>query len=217
MDPIKIALPKGRLLTPALTLLSQTGIIQVDPDLDFERRLTMHTTDGKWQFLLVKPADVPIYVEYGAADLGIAGKDVLLETGRQVCELADLGIGRCRLIVAVPEESRIIKASDLVSGSRVATKFPRIAREYFATYGVQVDILKLNGSIELAPKAGLAMAIVDITETGATLAQNQLRIVDEIRWVSARLICNRISYKLHYSLIQEILEKLQAGEERNVG
>src|SRR5690606_32971529 len=149
------------------------------PEVDLERRLTVKTADGRWELLLVKPADVPIYVEYGAAALGVAGKDGLLEARRELCELYDLGVGRCRLIMAVPEDSPIRKATDLIPGSRVATKFPRLAQEYFSSHGIQVDIVKLNGSIELAPKAGLASAIVDITETGRTLAQNQLRIVEE--------------------------------------
>ncbi|NLY54976.1 MAG: ATP phosphoribosyltransferase [Firmicutes bacterium] len=212
MRPVTIAMPKGRLFAPLVELFSRAGLFDLGPEVDLERRLTVKTADGRWELLLVKPADVPIYVEYGAADLGVAGKDVLLEARRELCELYDLGVGRCRLIMAVPEDSPIRKATDLIPGSRVATKFPRLAQEYFSSHGIQVDIVKLNGSIELAPKAGLASAIVDITETGRTLAQNQLRIVEEIMSVSARLICNRISYKVRYPLIQELVRGLQAVE-----
>ncbi|MBO8126271.1 MAG: ATP phosphoribosyltransferase [Firmicutes bacterium] len=218
MDPIKVAVPKGRLFTPVLKMLAQAGFIDLEPDLDPERRLMLSTPDGSWQFLLVKPADVPVYVEYGAVDLGVAGKDVLLEAGRELCELVDLGIGKCRLIMAVPDDSPITKATDLLPGSRIATKFPRISRSFFASHGIQVEILKLNGSIELAPKAGLATAIVDITETGSTLAQNNLRVVEEIRTVSARLVSNKISYKVRYPLIQEMVKRLSAvqGEKASV-
>ncbi len=212
MRPVKIAMPKGRLFAPLVELFTKAGFFDLAPEVDLERRLTLTTADGRWKLLLVKPADVPIYVEYGAADLGVAGKDVLLEASRELCELYDLGVGRCRLIMAVPEESPIQKATDLVPGSRVATKFPRIAQGYFSSHGIQVDIVKLNGSIELAPKARLASAIVDITETGRTLEQNQLKIVEEIMRVSARLICNRISYKVHYPLIQQMVQGLQALE-----
>lgn len=213
MNPIRVAMPKGRLFNPILERFSQAGFLELGSDLDVDRRLTITSPGGQWEFLLVKPSDVPTYVEYGAADLGIAGKDVLLEAGREVCELFDLGLGKCRLIMAVPEASPVTEATHLVSGSRVATKFPRIAREYFASHGIQVDILKLNGSIELAPLVGLAAAIVDITETGTTLAQNNLRIVEEIREVSARLICNKISYKLRYPLIQQMITGLSGLQE----
>ncbi|MDI3280043.1 MAG: ATP phosphoribosyltransferase, partial [Bacillota bacterium] len=180
------------------------------PPLDEEaRRLVYRDEQTGWRFLLVKPADVPTYVEYGGADLGVVGKDVLLEVERDVCELVDLGLGFCRMVVAVPAATEIESVDQLGFNTRVATKFPRIAAQYFRRRGIQAEIVELHGSIELAPLVGMAEAIVDLTATGQTLSENGLRVVDELFQATARLVANRVSYKVAYEQIMDLVARLR--------
>ncbi|MDI6870170.1 MAG: ATP phosphoribosyltransferase [Bacillota bacterium] len=213
MNGVRVAVAKGRLLEPLVALFRAAGLVSPGFDLrDDSRRLLVEDSGSGLSFLLVKPADVPTYVEYGAADLGVVGKDVLWEAGRQVCELLDLGFGFCRLVVAAPRQAGRNDLRDLRAlpyAPRIATKYPRIAEEYFTRQGIQVEIVKLNGAIELAPAAGLAEAIVDLVATGRTLAENDLVPVGEIGQATARLIANRISYKVEYERVREMTERLR--------
>lgn len=176
---------------------------------DASRRLTLVDPGLNMTFFLAKAMDVPTYVEYGAADIGISGKDVLLEHEKGVVELLDLGLSRCELVVAVPNESEVREVADLDFNSRVATKYPRTAERFFNARGVQVEIIPLNGSIELAPLVGLADAIVDVTQTGTTLRENGLRIVGSVAKSSLRLIANPVSYKVHYDAIRELVARVR--------
>jgi ATP phosphoribosyltransferase len=208
--PLGIALPKGRLLRPSLDALGGIGLSCPDMD-ELDRRLVYETADGHVRFIIARPADVPAYVEHGAADLGITGKDALLEGDWNVCELLDLGFGKCRMAVAAPAAA----TSDLGSTRfghtlRVATKFPGIAGRYFAPRrDLCVQIIKLNGAVEIAPIVGLADVIVDIVDTGRTLADNGLVVVEEIMQVSARLIANRASLQLKSAAIYPVTSALR--------
>jgi len=206
--PLTIALPKGRLQKPVVDLLEQIGI-DCSELREPSRKLIIPVPGTEWRFLLAKPADVPTYVEYGAADLGVVGKDILLESHKDVAELLDLGFGFCRLIVAVPETSGIKDVQDLDFNSRVATKFPRITTEFFSSQGIQAEVVHLNGSVELGPIVGLADAIVDITETGTTLVENGLIPIAEIAQITSRLIANRVSCKVKYQTIQGLVRRLR--------
>lgn len=205
-----MAVAKGRLLEPLVGLFREKGLVTPGFELsDDSRKLLVEDAGSGLSFLLVKPADVPTYVEYGAADLGVVGKDVLWESGRQVCELLDLGFGFCKLVVAVPRRRAEVPLRSLPYAPRIATKYPRIAEQHFARQGVQVEIVKLNGAIELAPGAGLADAIVDLVATGRTLAENDLVVVGEVGQATARLVANRISYKVEYERIREMVGRLR--------
>lgn len=207
---MRVAVAKGRLLEPLMELFRAAGLVSPGFDLrDDSRRLMVEDEGSGLSFLLVKPVDVPTYVEYGAADLGVVGKDVLWEAGRQVCELLDLGFGFCRLVVAAPRRAGWESLRSLPYSPRIATKYPRIAEEFFARQGIQVEIVKLNGAIELAPGAGLAEAIVDLVASGRTLAENDLVPLGEVGQATARLIANRISYKVEYARIGEMRERLR--------
>lgn len=205
------AIPKGRPMEALLPYFQALGGGKNWNDVS--RKLTLIDEDLGITFLLAKAMDVPTYVEYGAADIGISGKDVLLEHGKKVVELLDLGISRCELIVAVPNDSDVRTVSDLHFNSRVATKYPRVAEEFFNRHGIQVEIISMNGSIELAPLVGLADAILDVTETGTTLRENGLRIVGSVAKSSMRLIANPVSYKVAFEPIRELVEKMK----RHVG
>lgn len=207
LDYLTIALPKGRLLEPAVEMLNQAGVFTSDVS-DDTRRLVFDDPDRRSRVILVKATDVPTYVQYGSADLGICGKDVIDESRKDVCELLDLKMGRCRFVVAVPASSHVTDVSGLGFNSRVATKYPYVARNYFASLGVQVEIVTLNGSLELAPAVGLADAIVDITETGRTLRDNGLKVIADIWTSTARLIANRVSYRARRSDITEAVQRL---------
>lgn len=207
--PLTIAIPKGRLQSSVIELLEKVGIDCSELRAP-SRRLIIPVPDTKWRFLLSKPTDVPTYVEYGAADLGMVGKDTLLESGKDVAELVDLGFGRCRLIVAVPEASGIRNVQELDFNSRVATIFPNITTEYFNQQGIQAEVVELNGSVELGPIVGLADAIVDITETGTTLLENGLIPIADVAHVSTRLIANQVSYKVKHGTIHSLVRMLQA-------
>lgn len=207
---LTFAIPKGRPFGPTVRLLRQAGV--ASPELNEEedsRALLIQCPEQKTRFIIAKPSDVPTYVEHGAADIGIVGKDVLLEGQQKVYELLDLGYSRCRFILAAPAEA---DAQELLDGSghrRVATKYPRMTEEYFKRRGLQVEIIYLNGSIEVAPKVGLADMVVDITETGRTLRENNLAIIEDLWTSTMRLIANRASYRLKSDSIGPLVQKLR--------
>ncbi|MBM7623286.1 ATP phosphoribosyltransferase [Sporohalobacter salinus] len=208
MSLLRIALPKGRLFDPVVDILQKAGVVEKDLN-DNSRKLILSDQNGDFEFILSKSVDVPTYVEYGAADIGISGKDVLLEADKKVCEVVDLGLGFCRLVVAVPKELGITTLEELPAKARVATKYPKIAENFFNQHGIQVETIKLNGSIEMAPAVDLAEMIVDITSTGTTLRKNNLIEIAEVAESSARLIINQVSYKTHYSEIKNIVRKIE--------
>lgn len=201
---IDIALPKGRLGEKVLALLDQAGYgLQENPN--DTRKLTFENQEAGIRCFWVKPSDVGIYVERGAADIGVAGKDILTEYSPSVYELMDLGLGKCRMAVAGPKNFR----DDLERPLKVATKFPNIAANYYTGIGRDIDIIKLNGSIELAPVLGLSDVIVDIVETGATLKENGLDVLTTIFPISARLIANKVSYSFRHDRLMAICQGLQ--------
>jgi ATP phosphoribosyltransferase len=202
---ITIALSKGRILEESVPLLRAAGLI-LSEDPEQSRRLIIETNRDDIRIVLVRASDSPTYVQYGAADLGIAGLDVLYEHGGEgLYQPVDLGIARCRMVVAVPEDYDYERALRERVRLRVATKYIRAAREHFGEHGVQVDLIKLYGSMELAPLSGLADVIVDLVNTGHTLRANRLRAVEEIMPVSARLIVNQAALKLRRALVQPII------------
>ena len=190
MDMINIALPKGRLGEKVYRMFEEVGY-ECPAIREENRRLIFENPELGVRYFWVKPTDVPIYVERGAADVGVAGKDILLEYRPDIYELCDLGIGKCRMCVAGKKDFYDAMGRTL----RVATKFPRIAKEYYASLSRNIDIIKLHGSIELAPILGLSDVIVDIVETGKTLLENDLEPKETIVEISARLIANKVSYK----------------------
>ncbi len=208
MDYLTIALPKGKLFAPSADLLSKIGVSAADVH-EKSRKLVISNEEKKVRFIITKTGDLPTYVEYGAADIGIIGKDVLLEECKDVYELLDLKFGLCRMVVAVPQALKKEKISDYAH-MRVATKYPNIAERFFREMGIQMEIIKLNGSIELAPMVGLAEIIVDIVETGRTLRENQLLEVAQIHQATARFIANRVSMKMKFDRINGIVKDLKA-------
>ena len=200
---LNIALPKGRLGEKAYDLMARAGY-PCPALLEENRRLTFENPEAGVRYFWVKPSDVPIYVERGAADVGIAGKDILLEYTPEVYELLDLGIGVCRMCVAGPEQFR----DDGARALRVATKFPRIARAHYAARGRDITIIKLNGSIEIAPILGLSDVIVDIVETGKTLRENGLAPLETVVLISARFIANTASYQFRGEEIRTMCGRL---------
>jgi ATP phosphoribosyltransferase len=203
---ITIALSKGRIFTETLPLLAAAGVTPAE-DPETSRRLIISTNRSDVSIVLVRASDVPTYVRYGAADLGIAGKDVLYEQGSEgLYQPLDLGIARCRMMVAVRNEFDYAAAVRQGARLRVATKYLKTAREHFAAKGVHVDLIKLYGSMELAPLVGLADAIVDLVSTGNTLKANDLKAVEEVMPISARLIVNQASLKLKGKAIQPLLD-----------
>jgi len=208
---ITLALSKGRMLEETLPLLARAGIALAE-DPETSRRLILETSDPGLRIVLVRASDVPTYVQRGGADLGVVGLDTLLEHGGQgLYQPLDLGIAKCRLCVAVPEgfdyESAVRQGARL----RVATKYIGTAREHFAAKGVHVDLIRLYGSMELAPLVGLADAIVDLVDTGNTLRANKLRVVEEIMPISSRLIVNPASLKLKRAEVAPLIERLRAA------
>jgi ATP phosphoribosyltransferase len=203
---ITLALSKGRIFDETLPLLAAAGIRALD-DPEGSRKLVLRTSRRDLRLLIVRASDVPTYVQYGAAELGVAGKDVLLEhSGDGLYQPIDLGIAVCRMVVAVPEGFDYAGAVRRGARLRVATKYMQTAREHFAAKGVHVDLIKLYGSMELAPLLGLADAIVDLVATGNTLRANRLHAVEEIRPISARLIVNQAALKLKRDAIQPLLD-----------
>ncbi|MCL6640785.1 MAG: ATP phosphoribosyltransferase [Candidatus Rokubacteria bacterium] len=204
---LTMALPKGRLLEGAVALLREIGVDGIDAE---SRRLIFTDPSRGLRVLFLKPADIPAYVTYGAADLGIVGKDILLEQEPDVYEPLDLGFGFCRLVVAEPRE--LWERDDPAKWSwvRVATKYPRLTERYFSERGIQVELVRLDGSIELAPLVGLADRIVDLVQSGETLRANGLVEVAEIARSTARLIVNRAAMKTEYAAVTGLIEELRA-------
>ena len=211
MEMLTIALPKGRLGERVLAMMEEAGF-PCPAIHDPGRRLVFENPEVGVRYFWVKPSDVSIYVERGAADVGVAGRDILLEYRPDVYELFDLGIGKCRMAVAAPVGFRDDRAATL----RVATKFERIAKTYYASIGREIDIIHLNGSIELAPILGLSDVIVDIVETGSTLRENDLAVVEEILPISARLIANKAAHKFKGEAIERLRAALAERERKEV-
>ena len=212
MRYLTFALAKGRLAKSAMDILEHVGITcdeMKDPDT---RRLIFTNEEQHVRFFLAKPSDVPTYVEYGAADIGIVGKDTLLEEKRALYEVYDLGIGRCRMCVAGPKQAaEKLQHHELI---RVASKYPNIAKDYFYNKKHQtVEIIKLNGSVELAPIVGLAEVIVDIVETGTTLKENGLEVLEEIVPLSARIVVNQVSMKMENERIMSLIRDIRQYQE----
>ena len=211
-ETITMALSKGTLLGPTLDLLRRAGYGAHNIDGE-SRRLILECPQFGQTLLIVRPSDVPTYVEYGAADVGVVGKDLLLEQNPNVYEPLDLRIGICKLVVAVPKGKQFPRR--LSSKVRVPTKYPKMTERYFNQQGVPVEIIKLYGSIELAPLVGLAERIVDLVSTGRTLKAHNLVETDVVAWSSARLIVNRASLKMKHRVITELIQRLQASRPQN--
>ncbi len=211
MEYVTIALSKGRLADFAISLLGKCGI-NTSTLLEDTRKLVLYDADDRFRFLFVKPSDVPTYVEYGVADIGIVGKDTLLEEERDLYEMLDLKYGRCRLCTAGFAEKEIDPSSRL----KVGTKYVNITRNYYNSIGREIEIIKLNGSVELAPLVGLSDIILDIVESGNTLRANGLSVLDEIFEVSARLVVNKVSLKTKANVILPLIKKMEACLEEEV-
>jgi ATP phosphoribosyltransferase len=208
---IRIALSKGRIFEQSVPLLKAAGIVAAE-DPESSRKLILSTNTASVSIIIVRASDVPTYVQYGAADLGIAGKDVLLEHGGTgLYQPIDLDIAKCRMMVAVPEKFDYEAAVRRGARLRIATKYLKTSREHFAAKGVHVDLIKLYGSMELAPLVGLADAIVDLVSSGNTLRANQLKAVEEIMPISARLIVNQAALKLKRLEMQPLIDAFRAG------
>jgi len=201
---LNIALPKGRLGEKVYAMFATAGF-ECPALLEPGRKLIFDNEAAGVRYFWVKPSDVAIYVERGAADIGVAGKDILLEYRPDVYELLDLKVGKCRMAVAAPDGFR----DDMNRTLRVATKFSRIARDYYTSVGRDIDIIHLNGSIEIAPILGLSDVIVDIVETGTTLKENHLSVIEEIVPISARLIANKSGFKFRTEMIERLTEGLR--------
>ena len=207
---INVALPKGRLGEKVYDIFEKAGY--ACPSIkEPNRRLTFENEEVGVRYFWVKPSDVAIYVERGAADIGVAGKDILLEYGPDIYELLDLQMGKCRMCVAGPKDFR----DDPLRTLRVATKFPNIAKSYYSAMSREIDIIKLNGSIELAPILGLSDVIVDIVETGSTLRENGLAPLEDIVDISARLVANKAIFKFKGDAIMELCEKVSRVIEKD--
>lgn len=209
MDFINIALAKGRLGDEAYKMLKSIGLGEsIYPD---SRKLIFKDEEKKISFVYVKPSDVVTYVQNGVADLGVVGKDVILESDNDVYEILDLGFGKCKFAIAGIKGEKIYKKDEIL---RVATKYPKIAKKYFDERGQKIKLIKLNGSVELAPLVGLSDVIVDLVETGKTLKANGLEVIEDMFDVSAKLICNRVSYRFKYDRINNFIKCLREMEEK---
>ncbi len=213
-DVLTIALPKGRILNEAASLFKAAGV-DIAPVLQDDRRLIFEDVAEGLRFMVIRSQDVPTYVEYGAADMGIAGKDVLLEQAKDLYEPLDLNIGVCRMMVAEPVELSARDNPRQWTHIRVATKYPNITLGHFLGKGIQVDIIKLYGSIELAPLLGLSERIVDLVQTGETLRKNGLTEVEHIMHISSKLVCNRASLKTKPRRVKELVDALGRSVARN--
>lgn len=205
MSNITFALAKGRLGNKILAMLKEANICNVELD-DEDRRLVINSDDNKYSFFLCKPSDVPTFVDYGIADIGVVGKDTILEENRDITEIMDLGFGKCRMIVAgMNGADKLLNSGKTI---RVATKYPNIAKKYFEKTNRNVIVIKLNGSVELGPVTGLSDCIVDIVESGKTLKENGLIVYEEVAKLSARLIVNNAALKVKYEEINKIIDSL---------
>ena len=204
---ITIAIAKGRMQDEALALLARAGV-RLDEDAINSRRLAINDTSGKYRFIFVKPADVPVYVEHGIADCGVVGRDVLLESQADLLLPLDLRIARCRIVVAAVDAEIMTRSLGML---RVATKYSQIAATHFGSRGIPVEIIQLSGSVELAPALGLSDLIVDLVETGRTLRENGLTVVEEIAESTGRLVVNRASYQLKADAVNELVQALAAA------
>jgi ATP phosphoribosyltransferase len=207
-DWITFALPKGRIMQDSMALFGRIGITCPEME-EGSRKLVFENPESRFRFMAVRATDVPTYVEYGCADLGVVGKDTLLEQGKDLYEPLDLKFGYCRLVVAEPAALRQTDDPASWSNIRVATKYPHVTERFFAAKGVQVELIKLYGSIELAPLVGLAERIVDLVSTGATLRENGMVEVETIAEITSRLIVNRASLKTKHLRIARVIEDLE--------
>lgn len=211
-DVITIALAKGRLADKTMDLLEAIGV-DCSQARDPGRRLVLEDATGAYRFILVKPSDVPTYVEHGVADIGVAGKDTLLEQNRPLYEMLDLGFGECRLCIAGYPDGR--RSAVTNANFRVATKYPNIAREYFGARGETIEIIELHGSVELGPLVGLSDVILDIVESGSTLRANGLEVLETVvDHVSARMVVNRVALKVKGERIRALIEGIAAQLEK---
>lgn len=208
MTQLTIAIAKGRLQPKALELLLSAGV-ELSRDATSSRRLAIEDESGRYRLIFVKPADVPVYVEHGIADCGIVGRDVLLESDADLLQPLSLDIGACRIVVAARNGAPAKPLGML----RVATKYPRIAAHHFGSRGVAVDLIELSGSVELASVLGLADCVVDLVETGKTLQENGLRIIEVITESQARFVVNRASYQLKAQVVSELITSLEESME----
>lgn len=207
MKYLTIALPKGRLAELTLELLEKAGIQCKSTELK-SRKLIIEDDENQVRFFMAKPSDVPVYVEYGVADLGVVGKDTLMEESRDLYEVLNLGFGACRMAVAGPAD--LMGKLDDIPDKRVATKYPKVARDYFELVKKEsIEVIKLNGSVELAPLVGLSEVIVDIVESGRTLKENNLVVLEEICDISARLVVNKVSMKMKNDRIRELISGMR--------
>ena len=210
MQQLTVALAKGRLAEKTVEILEQCGI-NCAPLKESTRKLVLFDADKKYRFIFVKPADVPTYIERGVADIGVVGKDTLLEESKDIYEMLDLGFGACRMCVAgFREKQESVTHNNL----RVASKYVHIAKDYYAAKGIDVDIVKLTGSVELGPVIGLTDVIVDIVESGKTLEANGLVVLEEICKLSARLVVNKVSLKTRKNEIMPLIAKMQQAIEQ---
>ena len=209
IDKLVIALPSGRLMKSCIALLEKTGI-DLKGGREINRKLSFYDRERNIKIIITKPKDNPTYIEFGAADIGIVGEDVLIEEKKDVYKLLDLKLDHFKLVLAAPkrkDRENIVKNNG--HRLKIATKYPNIARDYFKKKGIYVEIIKLYGSVELAPLAGLADMIIDIVSTGRTLKENNLEIIDEIMPLGVQLIVNRISYKTKHDKIMQLLKEIQ--------
>ena len=202
---ITIAIAKGRMQDDAIALFARAGILLSEAQLA-SRRLALEDETGEYRFIFVKPADVPVYVEHGIADCGVVGRDVLLESESDLLLPLDLEIARCRLVIAAADPSVVARSVGML---RVATKYSRIAHSHFGERGIPVEIIPLSGSVELAPALGLADAIVDLVETGRTLRENGLSVVEVITESTGRLVVNRASYQLKTEAVSKLIDRVK--------
>ncbi|PKQ29534.1 MAG: ATP phosphoribosyltransferase [Actinobacteria bacterium HGW-Actinobacteria-10] len=208
--PLRIAVPKGALFADCVSML-RAADVEVGALADPGRQLVIRTPG--YEFIIGKPTDIPVYVASGAADVGIAGKDVLVESDLDVVELLDLGFGECRFVVAEPEDAHasIEELYRHLGVIRVATKYPRVTEAHFAARGIQIEVVKLNGNIEIAPLIGIAEQVVDITQTGTTLSENKLRIVEDVMDSSARFIANPAALRTDTERVTGLAQRLSAA------
>lgn len=209
IDKLVIALPSGRLMKSCIALLEKTGI-DLKGGREINRKLSFYDRERNIKIIITKPKDNPTYIEFGAADIGIVGEDVLIEEKKDVYKLLDLKLDHFKLVLAAPKrKDRENTVKNNGHRLKIATKYPNIARDYFKKKGIYVEIIKLYGSVELAPLAGLADMIIDIVSTGRTLKENNLEIIDEIMPLGVQLIVNRISYKTKHDKIMQLLKEIQ--------